>query len=136
MFPAGAAGAAAGAAAAAAAKARQRREEEEMTGYRPEDLEGWEFKILRCMGARFGRPDRLRAVLAEEAEAGWELVEKFDNHRIRLKRRVEWREKDRKLPVDPYRSWVGLSDTGFVLSILGVVFGLIALGIAIAAIAH
>jgi len=123
------------AAAAAAAEARRRREEEEeMTGYRPEDLEGYEFKILRSTMARFGNPEKLRAALAEEAEAGWELVEKFDHSRIRLKRSVAWREKDAHLPRDPYRTYVGLSENRLALTIVVAVLGVIALAAIIAAI--
>ena len=68
----------AGAAAAAAAEAeRQRQEEEEMTKYTDADLQGdWEFKIVRQSG-RFQEPEVLQQVCAEEARAGWTLVEKF-----------------------------------------------------------
>ena len=82
------AGAASGAAAAAAAKRRREQEEEEqLTSYRESDLnDDWEFKILRSMTSAFKNPDKLRQTLAEEAQAGWVLVEKFDNGRLRLKR--------------------------------------------------
>jgi hypothetical protein len=94
---------------AAAAQRRRRNEEEAMAGsYRADDIEGWEFKILRSATRRaFGSAPALRAVLDEEARAGWELVEKFDDHRVRLKRRVDQRDLDRGLPFDPYRTWVG-----------------------------
>ncbi len=102
-----------------------------MTNYQPRDLDGWEFKILRATSARFRDASRLRAVLDEEAQAGWELVEKFDDRRIRLKRRVEWREKDGGAPVDPYRTWVGLSQLKAAW-IAGVLIALMALGVAMA----
>ena len=58
-----------------------------MTPYQPQDLnDGWEFKILRSLTGAFGKPEKLREFLDEEAKAGWVLVEKFDNNRIRLKR--------------------------------------------------
>jgi hypothetical protein len=83
----GMATAAAGAAAAAAAAERVRKEEEEMTPYTPQDLnEDWEFKILRCVTARFRDPIWLHGILQEEARAGWTMVEKFDDTRVRLKR--------------------------------------------------
>jgi len=121
MGAGGAAGAAAAAAAAAAAEQRRRREreEEEMTTYQPSDLEGREFKILRANTRRFRDAHALRAVLEEEARAGWELVEKFDDRRLRLKRRVEWREKDAQLGQDPYRSRVGLSETSYAWAVAG-----------------
>src|SRR5262245_17804285 len=118
------AGATAGAAAAAAAAARQRmeREEEEMTSYSPQDLsEGWEFKIIRSVRGQFRYPDRLQQILAEEARAGWTMVEKFDNARIRLKRRTTCRERDAKLDFDPYRTVVGPSEAKVVLTIVGIV---------------
>lgn len=82
-----------------------RREEEEMTTYSRRDLdEDWEFKILRSAMGSFAVPERLREVLAEEARAGWTLVEVFDHQRIRLKRPASAREADGRLEVDPYRT--------------------------------
>ena len=75
------------AAAAAAAQRRREEEEEHMTPYTPRDLaENWEFKILRSATGAFKDPAVMQRYLAEEAQAGWTLVEKFDNSRIRLKR--------------------------------------------------
>jgi hypothetical protein len=77
----------AAAAAAAAAAARRRQEEEEMTRYSENDLsEGWEFKILRSNMNAFRKPENLKKYLEEEGRAGWVLVEKFDDNRLRLKR--------------------------------------------------
>ena len=56
---------------AAAARRRMHQEEERMTNYQPQDMDGWEFKILRATSARFRDESRLRAVLDEEAQAGW-----------------------------------------------------------------
>lgn len=54
-----------------------------MTGYSTEDLAGdWEFKILRAVTRQFHDPDKLRKALDEEAQAGWILVEKFDDQRL------------------------------------------------------
>src|SRR5258706_9884148 len=95
------------AAAAAAAQARRARDEEEqMTDYKPEDLAaGWEFKILRSATSRFKNPDFLRQTLADEARAGWAMLEKFDNSRVRMKRPVAARSGDARLGSDPYRTW-------------------------------
>ena len=111
----------AGAAAAAAAIRRQREEEEEtMTSYTPQELaEGWEFKILRSSTSAFRKPEALRAFLAEEARAGWVLVEKFDDGRIRLKRPASARDGDAKLDFDPYRTRIGIPDWGIGLIIAG-----------------
>jgi hypothetical protein len=128
---AGAAGAAAGAAAHAR---RQQEEEEHMTDYRPEDLAaGWEFKILRSATGRFKDPGFLRAALADEERAGWTMLEKFDNSRVRLRRPVAARASDASLGFDPYRTSVGITEVQLGLTIaltvvvvLALVGGLIA----------
>lgn len=122
-------------AAIAAALKRQRelrREEEEMTGYKSEDLEGWEFKIVRAATRKFKDPKALRQVCAEEAEAGWEMLEKFDDQRIRFKRRVERREGDAHLETDPYRTQFGVSGQMQELYVAGaLLLGLGLLGLAV-----
>lgn len=125
-----------GAAAAAAAAAEQRRrreqEEEEMTTYPPGD--DWEFKIVRANSNAFRNPKNLNRLLEEEAVAGWSLVEKFDNQRIRLKRPRQARLNDSNLPpgVDPYRVHYGLSPVTFallvfifIMAVVGGIMGLI-----------
>jgi hypothetical protein len=113
----------AGAAAAAAAE-RLRQEEEEMTPYTSQEVaEPWEFKILRSATGQFRDPVRLRIILEEEARAGWTMIEKFDNGRMRLKRHASARATDATLGFDPYRTWVGISQTR-----LGLMIGLAALG--------
>lgn len=58
-----------------------------MTPYSSLDLAaGWEFKIIRSPRKLFGRPEYRDRILAEEDRVGWELVEVFDQARIRLKR--------------------------------------------------
>jgi hypothetical protein len=105
--------------AAAAAAELIRKEEEEMTTYTREDLtEGWEFKILRSMTSAFKKPEKLRAALEEESKAGWVLVEKFDDARLRLKRPVSAKEYDAHLDVDPYRSYVGISQGRYIFWII------------------
>jgi hypothetical protein len=110
----------------AARRRRQRfkREEEAMTSYTPQDLEGWEFKIIR--GA-FRDPEFLAAVLDQEALAGWELVETFDKYRLRLKRRVEARHRDADLPggIDPYRTQYGHLKNQTALVIMAVTSALL-----------
>jgi hypothetical protein len=114
------------AAIAAAAAARKRREEEEqMTTYRPEELsQDWEFKILRSACGAFKNPTFQQQCLAEEAQAGWTLVEKFDNSRLRLKRPAAARERDGKLAFDPYRTSVGASETAVALWIVAITLGI------------
>jgi hypothetical protein len=113
-------------AAAAAARAKRLREEEEqgMTSYEPHDLaEDWEFKILRSMTGAFKNPQKMREVLDEESRAGWVLVEKFDNGRLRLKRPASARQNDQLLSIDPYRTYVGYTETQYVFIVLAWVFG-------------
>ena len=113
----------AGAAAAAAAEAeRRRQEEEEMTKYTDADLQGdWEFKIVRANTMAFKNPEVFRQVCAEEARAGWTLVEKFDDSRLRFKRPVSARSGDAGLDFDPYRTYYGISQGAIVAIVLACV---------------
>ena len=115
-----------GAAVAAAAAARKRRleeEEERLTPYTKEELaEGWEFKIVRSNTAI--KRERFARLCAEEAENGWELVEKFDHNRIRFKRPIAKRANDHMAIIDPYRTRVGLSEGAFAAVILGIFLGI------------
>ena len=107
-----------GATQAAAAQAKQQ-EEEEMTGYSDQELaEKWEFKIIRSGTGAFRHRQKLRDALQEEGEAGWEFVEKFDDHRVRLRRPAAAGRHDQRLEFDPYRTWIGVSDAGLVLRVL------------------
>jgi len=131
--------ASAGASAAAAAEQqrRMREEEEEMTPYSPTELaQDWEFKIVRSAMGSFRRPAYLQKVLDDEARAGWVLVEKFDNSRIRLKRPAKARERDGKLDFDPYRTEAGASQSTIALVAIGGVVALMATVFLIIALSH
>jgi hypothetical protein len=124
-------------AAAAAALEALRQEEEEMTAYSPEDLnDGWEFKIIRSSVAAFRDPQKLRAVLDEEAQAGWQFLEKFDDTRLRLKRPISARQLDGKLDFDAYRSYFGPSEAALAVvvltGVLGAIVGLVILAVGLA----
>jgi len=118
-----------GAATIAAAKARRRQEEEEerMTAYSNEDLDGWEFKIVRSAFGRFRNYPAVKRLCEEEAKAGWEMVEKFDNYRIRFKRRIERRADDMHLTGDPYRTQAGVGEGMIAVVVIGTI--VIAIGI-------
>ncbi|MCR4405859.1 MAG: hypothetical protein NUW24_02900 [Anaerolineae bacterium] len=127
-----------GAAAAAAAAEEHRRmmlaeEEENMTHYTPDDLNNdWEFKIVRSGTGAFRKAEVLNKLIEEEARAGWIMLEKFDDYRIRFKRPRSARAKDAYLPagVDPYRTRYGASVAPVVLVVLGIVLVLsLALGL-------
>jgi hypothetical protein len=95
-----------------------------MTPYTPRDLaENWEFKILRSATGAFEDPAVMQRYLAEEAQAGWTLVEKFDNSRIRLKRPATARQQDAQCTFDPYRTGVGISGVGLGMLIAGSILG-------------
>jgi hypothetical protein len=109
--------------AAIAAKKRQQEEEEQrMTQYNAEDLNGWEFKIVRSAFGRFNNEEVIRRLMEEEARNGWELVEKFDAYRIRFKRRVEKRALHSGGGVDPYRTSYGTNQA--ILPLVAVVVAL------------
>lgn len=123
------AGGGAAAVAVAAAKRRIQHEEEVMTKYNREDLEGWEFKIVRANTRKFKTAEAVRRLCAEEAKAGWELVEKFSDCRIRFKRRVEKRADDAYLDINPYRTHIGISEGGLKMVIISILFALILFGV-------
>lgn len=118
---------------AAQEKKKREREEEEMTRYTDKELtDDFEFKIVRSSTSAFKNREKVEQVMAEEAMAGWKMVEKFDDNRLRFKRPASAKRNDYNLPpgVDPYRTTYGISEVGLAMTILGVmavVGGLIAL---------
>jgi hypothetical protein len=110
----------------AVAQEGQRQEEEMMTTYKQEDLSGeWEFKILRSVTNQFKKPHVLQQVLQEERLGNWELVEKFDDGRLRFKRPTAARSKDQARPrgYDPYRTRHGMGEGAMAIWITTAVFG-------------
>ena len=100
-----------------------------MTTYTPGDLnQDWEFKIVRANRPVFRSPTHLNRLLEQEAQAGWVMVEKFDNMRVRFKRPRQARLDDPKLPhgVDPYRVHYGMPPGAFAALLILTMFGLIA----------
>ena len=115
-------------AAAAAAKRQQTSlaEEKDMTQYTQDDLNNdWEFKIVRSDTAALRKPEVLNKLLEEEAQAGWVMLEKLDDSRIRFKRPRSARAKDSYLPadVDPYRTQYGVPTAQYAV-LIGVMVGL------------
>ena len=110
--------------AAQEAAKRKKQEEEEMTNYTRDELNNdWEFKIVRSATGKFDKRDAVEQVRAEESMAGWVMVEKFDNSRIRFKRPIRAQRDDIKLPpdIDPYRTTYGMSEAGLAFTILGII---------------
>lgn len=74
-------------------------------------LAGWEFKIVRANWDLFRDPVVFQRLCDEEGEAGWILLEKLDDRRVRFKRPVALRDliQPERLKFDPYRCHYGSS---------------------------
>ena len=68
-----------------------------------------EYKTLQAQTPLFADTKKMQEILAEEAKAGWDLLEKEDNYRIKLQRSIDSRSNDGNLSIDAYRSTVGVS---------------------------
>ncbi len=68
-----------------------------------------EYKIIQSQTPLFASTPKMLDVLAEEAKAGWRLLEKEDNYRVKLQRDIANRDNDKNLDFDAYRSTVGVS---------------------------
>jgi hypothetical protein len=114
-------------AAAHAAAEKRRQEEEEMAKYTRDELDNdWEFKIVKSVSGKFSKREVVEQVRAEEAIAGWVMVEKFDDNRIRFKRPASSQRNDYNLPpgIDPYRTTYGMSEGALGLTIVGIMIGI------------
>ena len=97
-----------------------------MTNYSDQDLaDEWEFKIVRANTGVFDNPAELKKLVKEEALSGWILLEKFDNSRVRFKRRADSRKRDSRLPqgVDPCRTHHGMSPVRFAILLAVAIVG-------------
>lgn len=130
-------GAAGAAAAAAAAKRREalRLEEEQETTPMTTDPQ-FEYKIMRTAWGTFENRARLQSVLDQEAPAGWDLCEKLDERRLRLRRPVECREQDADRAQDPYRIWVGPSENALGLLVVASIVMMMVVGLIVATVMH
>lgn len=74
-------------------------------------LVGWEFKIVRASRDVFRDSAVLQKLCQEEAESGWIMLEKLDDHRVRFKRPIAMREvmNPEFMKYEPYRSHYGTS---------------------------
>lgn len=72
-------------------------------------LVGWEFKIVRANQDLFRDPAVFQRLCEEEAQAGWMLLEKLDDRRVRFKRPAAVRDiiAPESLTHDPYRTHYG-----------------------------
>ncbi|MCB1665796.1 MAG: hypothetical protein KDI28_08425 [Pseudomonadales bacterium] len=69
-----------------------------------------EYKVVQASTPYFAKWQNIESVMAEEAKAGWRLLEKCDNYKLRLQRDISHRANDKALGFDPYRSQVGLNN--------------------------
>ena len=108
-----------------------------MTQYTQDDLQKeYEFKIVRSGAAAFRKPETLKELVEEESRAGWVMLEKFDDGRVRFKRPRSARARDAFLPegVDPYRTRYGAHSAqramvvGLVMGLMFLVLGLVVFG--------
>jgi len=124
-----------GASAAAAAAQRQKEEEERMTTYGPDDLQNdWEFKIVRSNSDTFRNQAKLTKLVDEEKQAGWVLLEKFDDSRIRFKRLRSMQAHDPQLRsqgIDPYRTQYGSFLNRNLTIVIAAVAGVLLLAVAL-----
>src|SRR5262249_6635953 len=90
--------------------------EECMSGYSAQDLNGpWQFKIVR---GTFKTAEQIEAVVQEQAESGWVLVEVFDQNRIRFKRSAAEASKDSYREGNPYATVSKASGPGCAAAVV------------------
>ena len=68
-----------------------------------------EYKVITSNTPIFGNPAKLKQILAEEAQAGWDLEELVDSTKIRVGRDKSARSGDGSRTIDPYRINVGMN---------------------------
>ncbi|AFY72310.1 hypothetical protein Syn7502_00140 [Synechococcus sp. PCC 7502] len=102
------------------------KQEEDLHDYQEHDR-GWEFKILRTGNDGFRNRKLLKLVCEQELRAGWILLEKLDDTRLRFRRLIKYRATDHEAKIDPYRTyytnWMELSNfisTIFLILIMAV----------------
>lgn len=69
-----------------------------------------EYKVITSNTPVFTNSLKLKQILAEEAEAGWDLVELIDASKIRVGRSKSARANDANCKIDPYRTNVGINN--------------------------
>lgn len=70
-----------------------------------------EYKVIQSQTPMFSDTAKMHEILDEEAKAGWRLLEKEDNYRLKLQRDISNRANDAGLDIDAYRTSVGVSST-------------------------
>ena len=70
-----------------------------------------EYKVIQSLTPMFSDTAKMHEILDEEAKAGWRLLAKEDNYRLKLQRDISNRANDANLDLDAYRTTVGVSST-------------------------
>ena len=72
-----------------------------------------EYKVITSNTPMFGNSAKLKQLLAEEAQAGWDLAELIDANKIKLVRDKSQRSGDASRSIDPYRINVGMNPVAY-----------------------
>lgn len=72
-------------------------------------MDNKEYKVITSNTPMFGNAAKRQQILAEEAQAGWDLEELLDNTRIKVSRDKSQRAGDANRTIDPYRISVGMN---------------------------
>ena len=70
-----------------------------------------EYKVIQSQTPMFSDTAKMHEILDEEAKAGWRLLAKEDNYRLKLQRDISNRANDTALDIDAHRTTVGVSST-------------------------
>ena len=73
-------------------------------------MDNKEYKVITSNTPLFHNPAKLKQILAEEAQAGWDLEELIDGNKIRVSRDKSAREGDASRAIDAYRINVGMNN--------------------------
>lgn len=72
-----------------------------------------EYKVITSNTPIFASPEKLKQILAEEAQAGWDLEELIDSTKIRVSRDKGQRSGDGGRALNPYRINVGMNQAAY-----------------------
>lgn len=72
-------------------------------------MDNKEYKVITSNTPAFGNSAKLKQILAEEAQSGWDLEEIIDSNKIRVSRDKGMRSSDGTRTLDPYRINVGMN---------------------------
>lgn len=94
----------------------------QLHGYQ-ENSGDWEYKIVRAQRDLFRNPKIFEKLCKEEAIAGWVMIEKLDDRRVRFRRphNYQFSPSETISAIDPYRCFYG-STFDFASLLTGLAF--------------